>query len=89
MDRESKLQSSSPHIPVFSAVGLHKISVWVEENPPVVVDTGHPDGQNWGLVPRAEVDIGPLRLIRVPIQESKLISACDSNFPLPKLKQRK
>ena len=92
MDWESKLSQAlviQSYLPVFSAVGLHKISVGVEENPPVVVDQSHPDRQDGSLVPGAQVESGPLHLIRVPIQESELISACDSNFPLPELKQRK
>ena len=89
MDRESKLSQVKVLIPVFSAVGLHQISVGVEENPPAVIDQSHPDWEYRSLVSGAQVDGSPLGLIRVPIQESKLIPPRDSNFSLPKLKPRK
>lgn len=73
-------------LPVLRAVGLHEVFVWIEENSPVIVDTSHPDRQDWSLVPRAEVHLRHLLWVRVPVQESKLISSNNSNFSVWKLR---
>ena len=73
-------------LPVLRTVGLHEMFVGIEENSPVVVDTSHPDWQDWSLVPRAQVHLRHLLRVRVPVQESKLISPNNSNFSVWKLK---
>ena len=72
--------------PVLCTVGLHQILVWVEEDAPVVIDAGHPDGQHGGLQAGPEVHIHRLFLCFHPAEESDVIPPSDANLSISKLK---
>ena len=71
--------------PVLCTVGLHQILVRVEEDAPVVIDAGHPDGQHGGLQPGAQVHIHRLFLCFHPAEESDVIPPSDANLSISKL----
>ena len=71
--------------PVLCTVGLHQILVRVEEDAPVVIDAGHPDGQHRRLQPGPKVHIHRLFLCFHPAEESNVIPPSDANLSISKL----
>ena len=66
--------------PIFGAVVLHEVTVGVEEDPPVVVDAGDPDGQDGSLHPRPETELIRQIFVCLPDQQSDLVSPCDPDL---------
>ena len=73
-------------IPVLRTVGLHEIFVRVEENPPVLIDASHPDGQHWRLQSRAEVHLQGFLLSLFPDEKPDVVTTCHANLSVSKLK---
>ena len=71
--------------PVLCTVGLHQVLVWIEEDPPVVIDAGHPDGQHRRLQAGAQVPIHRLFLRFHPAEESNVIPPSDANLSISEL----
>ena len=71
--------------PVLCTVGLHQVLVWIEEDSPVVIDAGHPDGQHRRLQAGAQVHIHRLFLRFHPAEESNVIPPSDANLSISKL----
>ena len=61
-------------IPVLSAIAFHQVSVWIEEDAPVVVDTGDPDGRARCLQPRPKSQVLRLLLVVVPHKEADVVA---------------
>ena len=61
-------------IPVLSAIAFHQVSVWIEEDAPVVVDTGDPDGRARCLQARPKSQLLRLLLVVVPHQEADVVA---------------
>ena len=61
-------------IPVLSAIAFHQVSVWIEEDAPVVVDTGDPDWCARCFQPRPKSQILRLLLVVVPHQEADVVA---------------
>ena len=74
--------------PVLRRVGFHEVLVRVEEDAPLVIDTGHPDRQDRGLQSGPETDtLRPLVRLE-PDQEPDVIPVDDPELPIPKLNIR-
>ena len=61
-------------IPVLSAIAFHQVSVWIEEDAPVVVDTGDPDRRARCFQPRPKSQVLRLLLVVVPHQEADVVA---------------
>ena len=66
--------------PVLCRVGLHQVLVWVEEDAPILIDTGHPDGENRSLEAGAEVEAKGFLFVGFPVKKSNVISASYPNL---------
>ena len=75
-------------LPVLCTVRLHEILVGVEEDSPVLIDAGHPDGQHRSLQSGAEIDL-LCPLLRVfPHEKPDIVTTRHSHLPIFKLNSR-
>ena len=61
-------------------MGLHQIQSGVEEDAPLVIDRGHPDGQMWGLVSGPQLMSGGFVRSFIPDQEANVVPLKETNF---------
>ena len=59
---------------------LHEVQSRIEENSPLVVDTGHPDWQMGCFITRSQAIFGGFLLSFIPDKEANVVSVKDANF---------
>ena len=75
-------------LPILCTVRFHEVLVRVEEDAPLVIDTGHPDRQDRGLQSGPQTDtLRPLVRLE-PDQEPDVIPVDDPELPIPELSIR-
>ena len=72
-------------LPVLCTVRFHEVLVRVEEDPPVLVDAGHPDGQDGSLQSGPEVGLQGLFLRLSPDEEPDVVTTGHPDLPVLEL----